>query len=64
MYPIDVPYLIRRGTLGSHALDPTLPYRQPRRLRTQRVLAAVRRATHTGRPAAAATHETASTASS
>jgi len=30
MYPIDVQQLIRRGTLGSRALDPTLPYRPPR----------------------------------
>ena len=31
MYPIDVPQLVRRGTLGSRADDPTLPSR-PRRL--------------------------------
>jgi len=32
MYPIDVEQLIRRGTVGSRALDPTLPHR-PSRLR-------------------------------
>jgi len=63
MYPIDIPHLIRRGTLGSHALDPTFPCAPPRRLGTHWVLAAGRRATR-GRAAAAATRETASTASS
>ena len=45
MYPINVPQLMRRGTLGSSALDRTLPHRSSRRLGLQRALAAIRRDT-------------------
>jgi hypothetical protein len=41
MYPIDVQQLIRRGTLGSNALDPTRPHRPSRRLRVKMALAAL-----------------------
>jgi hypothetical protein len=36
MYPIDARQLISRATLGSNALDPTLPHRPSRRLRVRR----------------------------
>jgi hypothetical protein len=42
---IDVQHLIRRGTLGANALDPTRPHRLSRRLRVRRALAAVVRDT-------------------
>jgi hypothetical protein len=32
MYPLDARQLVRRATLGSHVLDPTLPHRPSRRL--------------------------------
>jgi hypothetical protein len=36
MYPIDARQLVRGGTLGSNALDPTLPQRPSRRFRVKR----------------------------
>jgi hypothetical protein len=39
MYPIDAGDLVRRGTHGSHALDPTLPHRPSLRLRLKGALA-------------------------
>lgn len=42
MYPINVPELMRRGTLGSNAHDRTLRHRPSRRLGPQRALAAIR----------------------
>jgi len=44
MYPIDVQQLIRRGTLGSRALDPTLPHRPSRLRRLTAALTHSRRA--------------------
>jgi hypothetical protein len=60
MYPIDVQQLIRRGTLGSHALDPMRPHRQSRRLRVTRALAARLRDTSADSPCGASTTKTAS----
>jgi hypothetical protein len=41
MYPIDVERMIRRETLGSRALDPTLPYRPSRFRRLRAVVRSV-----------------------
>lgn len=38
MYPIDVEYLVRKGTLGSRAGDPTLLDRPSRFTRLRRAL--------------------------
>jgi hypothetical protein len=40
MYPIDIPHLARRGTLGSRVSDPTVRSR-PRQRRFKRTRAAV-----------------------
>jgi hypothetical protein len=60
MYPINAQQLMRRGTLGAHALDPTLPHRPPRRLRVQRALAAIRRDTNGGHTRASRSQKPAS----
>ena len=60
MYPIDAPQLVRRATLGSHALDPTLPHRPSRRLHGKRALAAVLRAASRDHQGVATTQEAAS----
>jgi len=39
MYPVDVTTLVRRGTLGSRAADPTLRDRPSRLRRLARALA-------------------------
>jgi hypothetical protein len=43
MYPIDTRRLVNRATLGSNALDPTVPDRPSRRLRGRKALAAILR---------------------
>jgi hypothetical protein len=41
MYPINVPYLMRRGLIGMNGDDPTLPYTPSRRRRLVEPLRAV-----------------------
>jgi hypothetical protein len=57
MYPIDARQLVCRATLGSNALDPTVPARPSRRLRAKKALGAVLRETSNDRAPAVSTHE-------
>ena len=60
MYPIDVQQLIRQGTLGSNALDPVRPHREPRRLALKRMLVAASRNASRDPACVASTTKTAS----